>query len=87
MDRYCEVENKLAPNDGLSNGVIAFDTLEEAIQFAEENNCELICEIGGSWDEFRKCWFCEEWLPTTEFNHGATVCERCEVAIRGHEYH
>ena len=62
----------------------AHNTLEEAIAFAEQNNCEIICEIGGSWDEFKYCWFCQEWQPTTDFNIGCSVCYRCERAINDH---
>lgn len=60
----------------------AHSTLEEAIEFAEQNNCEIIAEIGGSWDEYQKCWWCEEWVPTTDFNIGCSVCEHCEQAIK-----
>ena len=62
----------------------AHDTIEEAIEFAEKNNCELISEIGGNWDEWQKCWFCDEWYTTSELI-GKGVCHRCEIAIRDHE--
>lgn len=65
----------------------AHDTLEEAIAFAEENNCEIISEINGNWEEFKYCWFCQEWQSTTDFNIGASVCYRCERAINDHESH
>jgi hypothetical protein len=81
---YYEVENKKAPQEGLPNGVVAFDTLEEAIQFADENECELISQIGGNYDEFAKCWFCGDWFPLSDLI-GTGVCERCAVAIRDHE--
>ena len=81
---YYEVENKQAPNDGTPQGVIAFDTIEEAIQFADENECELICEIGGNWEEWKKCWFCGDWFPVCDLI-GTGVCDRCAVAIRDHE--
>lgn len=67
---YYEIEHK-------NGGVIAFDTLEEAIQYAEENGATLICEIGGAWNEFKKCWFCEEWKTTDELNKD-NLCDHCE---------
>ena len=71
-------------NDELGTVAHAHETIEEAIAFANENNCEIICEIGGSWDEYQYCWFCQEWQPTTDFNIGASVCYRCERAINDH---
>lgn len=66
-------------------GVYAYshDTLEEAIDFAEKNGVEMICEIGGSWTEYSKCNFCGEWVDITELNEEGD-CPRCEVAIRDH---
>lgn len=63
----------------------AHDTLEAAIEFAEANGIDLICEIGGSWDEFEKCEFCGEWCTTEELDKG--ICQRCKLAIwsRGEE--
>ena len=62
---------------------VAFDTLEEAIEFANNNGVTFISEIGGNWEEYMKCWFCEEWYSSTEIN-SVGVCERCEVAIKDH---
>lgn len=63
---------------------IAFDTLEEAIEFADNNeNITLISEIGESWTEYGKCGFCGEWYENTELNIEGD-CPRCEVAIRDH---
>jgi hypothetical protein len=84
MDRYYEVENKEAQQSGLPDGVIAFDTLEEAIEYADSNMCNLICEIGGNWDNYEKCWFCDDWFPSSELL-GNGVCQRCEIAIKDHE--
>ena len=61
----------------------AFDTLEDAIEFAEENNITTIQEIGGCWTEFEKCWFCGEWFDVNELNTN-NECSRCESAIRDH---
>lgn len=61
----------------------AHDTLETAIDFADAHGIELICEIGGSFDEWQKCAFCGEWFLAYTLNeHGD--CERCAVAIRDH---
>lgn len=62
----------------------AHDTIEQAIEFAEQNNCEIISEIGGNYDEWQKCWFCGEWYTTSELI-GTGVCARCAVAIKDHE--
>lgn len=61
----------------------AFDTLEDAIEYAEENGITTIQEIGGCWSEFEKCWFCEEWFSASELNTN-NECSRCESAIRDH---
>lgn len=62
---------------------VAFDTLEDAIIYADENGIELISEIGGNWADFEKCWFCGEWFESTELNTNGT-CWRCDVAIKNH---
>ena len=56
---------------------IAFEDLESAVECANEIGAEDIAEIGGSWDEFKKCWFCEEWVPVTEMNKN-NLCDHCE---------
>ena len=53
------------------------DTLEGAIDFAEKNGVDLICEIGGNWIEYGKCWFCEEWVDITTMNSNS-LCDKCE---------
>lgn len=63
----------------------AFDTLEEAIEFAEENGCTTIQEIGGSYTEFEKCEFCGEWYDVSEMNI-ENYCERCQIAIQDHGF-
>lgn len=60
---------------------IAFDTLEEAIEFADANGCELICEMGGSWDEYKKCEFCGEWDLAYTIDNNNGICDYCEMAI------
>lgn len=82
-----EIYYETTHNDG---GVFpvthAHDTLEEAIEFAEANGIETICEIGGTWDEYQKCWFCGEWYTSAEIEKSG-VCWRCKLAIwsRGEE--
>ena len=61
----------------------AFDSLEQAIEYAEKHNIKTIQEIGGSWAEYEKCWFCEEWFDVSELNTN-NECSRCETAIRDH---
>lgn len=55
----------------------AHDTLDEAITYAESHGCDLIAEIGGSWAEYKKCWFCEEWHDITTLNKN-DLCDHCE---------
>lgn len=71
MKTYYEIEHKE------SGGVIGFEDLENAIEYAESNECGLICEVGGSWTEFKKCWFCGEWVDVTEMNDN-DLCNHCE---------
>ena len=73
------------PKDGIDyKGIlVAHDTLEEAIEYAEKHNIKTIQEIGGSWAEYEKCWFCEEWFDVSELNTN-NECSRCEASIRDH---
>ena len=57
------------------------DTLDEAIAFAEANGCDFIYEIGGSYTEYQKCWFCEEWIDVTDII-GTGVCTKCDMAFK-----
>ena len=54
----------------------AHDTLEEAITYADLHGVKLICEIGGSWNEFEKCPICEEWYPSEQIENSG-LCTRC----------
>ena len=76
MEIYYEVQSD-------EKEVRAFHSLEEAINFADKHGSELICEIGGSWMEYGKCWFCGEWFGVSELN-SENECSRCEDAIRDH---
>lgn len=57
-----------------------FDTLEEAIEFANKNNMNVIQEIGGSYTEFKKCGWCDEWVDSYELRH-SWACNRCRMGI------
>jgi hypothetical protein len=72
---YYELAHKGTPCD--------FDTLDEAIDYAEKHNITTIQEIGGCWEEYEKCWFCEEWFAVSELNVN-NECSRCEASIRDH---
>ena len=80
-DIYYEVVKRYDENplDGIDyKGLcIACDTIEEAIATANEIDATIICEIGGNWEEFEKCWFCEEWVSSSELNKNG-LCEKCE---------
>lgn len=65
---------------------VAHATLEDAIQYADAHGCDIICEIFGNWNEFKKCWFCEEWFNSNDLI-GTGVCHKCARAITDHEHH
>lgn len=65
--------------------VVAHDTLDEAIEYADANNVDFIAEIGGCWSEFEKCWGCGEWIPCEEINKDG-LCENCEARGREHGF-
>lgn len=75
MKHYFEV--------GIGWELAIFESLENAIEYADKNGGTLISEIGGNWSDFEKCWFCNEWYESTELNKDG-VCQRCEVAIKDH---
>lgn len=62
---------------GIKGEIIAFDDLDDAIAFADENDIELISEIGGAYDDYMKCWFCGDWSPVGDMNNN-DLCYRCE---------
>lgn len=65
---------------------VKFDEWEAAEEYANANACALICEIGGSWDEWEKCWSCGEWFTKYELNRYNGTCERCEITARDHGF-
>lgn len=88
---YYEVYNVTHSGDTDADGIdykgsceaVAFDTLEEATEYADKNGNNFIAEIGGAWDEFEKCAFCGEWFTSAELNIYGD-CERCEQAMKDH---
>ena len=90
---YKEDYFEVCVTDGEKCSVTEHDTIEEAIEHANEylesghepEEVE-INEVGGYWREFRCCWFCREWFEKSELNEGG-VCVWCDVAIRDHEAH
>ena len=85
MMHYYEVYNVTHSGDTDADGIdykgsceaVAFDTLEEATEYADANGNNFIAEIGGSWTEYKKCWFCEEWHDITTLNRN-DLCDHCE---------
>lgn len=67
-------------------GSTEFATLEEAIEFANKNDMSIIQEWGGSYTEYRKCGWCDEWVDSRELRN-SWACERCRLGIasRGEE--
>lgn len=76
MEHYYET----AHND--SGEVVEHETLEKAIEYAEAHGIDLICEIGGPWDEYKKCEWCGEWYDHYEIEENNGICNRCHAAIR-----
>ena len=58
----------------------SFDTLEEAIEFAEKNDLSVIQEIGGSFTEYKKCGWCGDWVDSYELRN-SWACDYCRQAI------
>lgn len=82
-----EIYYETTHNDGGEFPItVAHKTIDDAIEYADANGIDLICEIGGSWDEYEKCWFCGEWYPSTDLDKNGT-CWRCKLALwsRGEE--
>lgn len=75
-----EIYYEVGCHDG---SVQAFHSLEDAIAYADKNKCTAISEIGGSWTDYKKCEWCEEWYDTCDINRGG-ICYRCERAIEDH---
>ena len=78
MTHYYEVYKKPTSEDVFPEAN-AFDTLEEAFEFADANEITFIAEIGGAWDEYGKCATCGEWKLYTDLNVDG-ICDTCTVA-------
>jgi hypothetical protein len=78
--KYSEYYYEIECADG---GVIAFEELEDAIEYADETGATMISQIGGSFTDFEKCAFCGEWFDCCELNEYGD-CPRCEQAIKDH---
>lgn len=61
-----------------------FDTLEEAIEFANAHNMSTIQEIGGSYTTFKRCGWCDEWVDEYELRN-SWACNRCRLGIESKE--
>lgn len=61
-----------------------FDTIEDAIEFADKNGLSIIQEVGGNWEQWERCSFCNDWFPSCDLNE-LKRCDRCHVAIKDHE--
>ena len=84
MGEYYEIDH--------GGEVYTFATLDEAIAYADDHiipnatdpDAVTICEIGGAWDDFRRCWWCGDWYPDYDLR-GTGICEYCEMAIDSRE--
>ena len=63
--------------------VHAFDTLDEAIAFADDYGATIISQIGGNYIDYEKCSFCGEWFDCCEL-YGNGICRYCDQAIKSH---
>lgn len=92
MTHYYEVYKIVSANDMYTDEdvdykgsceAVAFDTLDEAIEYADKNSITSITEIGGSWIDYEKCSFCDEWFDSCELNKDGE-CQNCQQAIKSH---
>ena len=60
-----------------------FETFEAAEEYANETGAEVIEEIGGARDEFKRCTFCGEWFAESDLNKEGE-CLWCEQALNSH---
>ena len=83
MPMYYEVGRMATKGIYTDLEVVAFDTLDEAIEYADNYGCNIISQIGGNWSDFERCTFCGEWWESTELNKDGE-CMYCEQAIKSH---
>ena len=85
MKTYPNIYYEVYATDGEKCSVCAFDTLEQATEYADQAGIETVQEIGGSYTEYGKCAFCGEWYDVEEMNI-ENYCERCQTAIKDHGF-
>lgn len=73
MEHYYEIS--------LGDHLYSFENLDDAIDFANLNICNMICEIGGSWIDYQQCSLCGEWVDCCELNESCE-CEYCQQALK-----
>ena len=64
-------------------GARLFYNIMDAIQYADENGQNTICELGFDGYTFKKCAFCGEWEDARELNE-AGACDRCQRGLEEH---
>lgn len=59
------------------------DTFDDALEYIYETSAavERIEEIGGSWDVFKKCEFCNDWFTEHELDEDGW-CEDCNWYVK-----
>lgn len=87
-DIYYEVVTRSGETspDGIDyKGICAaFETLSEAIDYADKAGADCVSQIGGAWDEWERCTGCGEWFPSVDLDTRGN-CERCAVVDRDRE--
>ena len=58
-----------------------FNDIDDAITYAESVGAVSVQEIGGSWYEFTRCAWCEEWQPLCDFD-GTCYCVNCRNYLK-----
>lgn len=55
------------------------DSFDDALEYIYQTSAAVdrIEEIGGSWDVFKKCEFCNDWFTEYELNENR-LCDHCE---------
>ena len=81
MSYYCEIYKNIDDDSPITEAAC----IETAIDIADENGYNRICEIGGSWDEWERCDLCDEFFPLCELND-EHECENCEMQAHYHGF-
>ena len=58
---------------------VAHYTLDDAIEYADMHDIDMIYEIGGNWMEFGRCTICGEFVDICELSMVGReeICESC----------